>query len=67
MRKQELSSVVRRLFSFVFLKLILFYFMAPSTQGSMVLEIVDIEELEAVFKLASISNQLVVFTEIKQI
>ena len=30
-RKQEASSVVRRLFNLLFLKMILFYFMAPST------------------------------------
>ena len=54
MRKQEASSVVRRLFNLLFFKLILFYFHGPlNLRGHGPFEIVDIEELEAVFKLAS--------------
>ena len=53
MRKQEASSVVRSLFSLLFFKTDFNLFYGPlNLRGHGPFEIVDIEELEAIFKLA---------------
>ena len=54
MRKQEASSVVRRLLNLLFFLTDFILFYGPlNLRGHGPFEIVDIEELEAVFKLAS--------------
>ena len=54
MRKQEASSVVRRLFNLLFFLPDFILFHGPlNLRGHGPFEIVDIEELEAVSKLAS--------------
>ena len=53
MRKQEASSVVRRLFYLLFLPDFILFHGPLNLRGHGPFEIVDIEELEAVFKLAS--------------